>query len=262
MTTAPARRSRVSLGGTSSPSTRLRPRRPGLPGLCALRRVPSPFGDEREAAVLEHAQLADDAVPSSVLAAPPRAGKQRVALDAERVGELERLHRRVERVRHGHVDAGGAVRAGARALSAADRLVVGEAVVAEREVVHRPLPLGGDLDRLAEGAEHSVDDAARRLDVAGGDGVLRPGVDEGSLGGTDGDWREGAAGCRDVGIGQAADDEVAGGAGDRDRTVEVAVVLGPGAGEVDLELVFVHRHGCVDGELALDRLEDVEASAS
>ena len=34
-------------------------------------------------------------------------------------------------------------------------------------------------------------------------------------------------------------------------------MLGRGAGEVDLELVSVDRHGRMDAELALDRLEDV-----
>src|SRR4051812_153460 len=75
--------------------------------LLALRRVPSPFGDEREAAVLEDAQLADDAVPPAVFACASRVGHKPVTLDAQGVRELERLDRGVERVRHGHVHAGG-----------------------------------------------------------------------------------------------------------------------------------------------------------
>ena len=54
--------------------------------------------------------------------------------------------------------AAGPIRGRARALSAADRLVVREAVAAERDVVHRPLSLRRDVDRLAERAHDDVDD--------------------------------------------------------------------------------------------------------
>ena len=53
-----------------------------------------------------------------------RAVEQLVALDAQRQLELERLDRRVQRVRHADVDAGGAVSPAGRALAAAERLVV------------------------------------------------------------------------------------------------------------------------------------------
>ena len=74
------------------------------------------------------------------------------------------------------------VRVGAGALAAGDRLVVGEAVVADGEVVHRSLALRGDRYGLPERAEEDVDDAVARLDVAGGDrrGCLR--VDEAASG--------------------------------------------------------------------------------
>ena len=59
--------------------------------------------------------------------------------------------------------AGRAVGVRAGALAAADRLVVGEAVVAEDDVVHRPLTLRGHGHRLPERGEDDVDDPARRL---------------------------------------------------------------------------------------------------
>ena len=88
-----------------------------------------------------------------------RSEPQAVALDAQRVLELEGLHRGRQGVRHRHVHAARAVGVGARALSAADRLVVREALVPERDVVHRSLPLRGNVDRAAERAHHDVDDS-------------------------------------------------------------------------------------------------------
>src|SRR5215213_8351933 len=96
----------------------------------ALGRVPPPLADDRGAARLENADLADDAVAAAARPLSARPEPEPVALDAQRIRELESLHGRVERVRHGHVDGGGAVRAGTGALAAADRLVVGEALVA------------------------------------------------------------------------------------------------------------------------------------
>src|SRR5207248_3124637 len=164
-----------------------------------------------------------------------------VPLDPDRIGELERLGRRRERVRHRDVYRRRAVAVGAGALAAADRLVVGEAVVAEGDVVHRPLALRWDVDRIAEGEEDDIRDPARGLDVARGDRGGRAGVDEGAFGSPDGHRREGTAGSGRIRIGQAADDEVAGGARYRERAVEVSLVLGRGAGEVELELVAVDR---------------------
>ena len=64
---------------------------------------------------------------------------------------------RVQRVAHRHVHAARPVGVRARALAAAERLVVGEALVAERQVVHRPLALGA-----AEGARARGRRRARR----------------------------------------------------------------------------------------------------
>src|SRR5438067_9546473 len=76
---------------------------PGCAGLaapCPQRSPPTPLADERQAAGLQHAQLAHDAVSASVEAHPTRARPELVPLDAERVAELERLGRRRERVGH------------------------------------------------------------------------------------------------------------------------------------------------------------------
>src|SRR5436190_14448822 len=126
--------------------------RPGraapLPGRC----VRAPLADDREPAVLEHAELPHDAVAAAVLAIATRAEAERVALDPERVLQLERLDRRRERVRHRHVHPARPICARTGALPAADRLVVRKALVPERDVVHRPLPLRRAVYRLPERA--------------------------------------------------------------------------------------------------------------
>src|SRR5213076_3180999 len=111
---------------------------------------------------------------AAVRAGAARAFTQLPALDAQGIGELERLDRRDERVRHRDVDGRRPVGVSARALAAADRLVVREAVAAEGDVVHRALPLRAIADR----AEEHVDDAGRGLGVAGDDGRRRTRVYE------------------------------------------------------------------------------------
>ena len=113
-----------------------------LPAVPAGRRVAPALGEHREAAVLEHAQLAHDAVATAVRSRTAGASPQLPALDAQRVFQLERLDGSRQRVRHRDVDAARAVGVRAGSLAAADGLVVREAVVAEGDVVHRPLPRG------------------------------------------------------------------------------------------------------------------------
>src|SRR4051812_47485222 len=114
------------------------PGQPRLTSLPAARRMTAALSDERQPARLEHPQLANDAVAAPMPAAASRAEPQRMPLDADRIRELQRLRRSREGVRHRHVHTGGTVRIRARPLAAPDRLVVGEAIVPEREVVHRP----------------------------------------------------------------------------------------------------------------------------
>src|ERR671918_1471905 len=182
------------LGGKRLPVQEVPSGGPRLPAPGAPGAARPPLAHDRDPAGLESRDLADDAVPAVAPAAAAGAEPERVALDAQRVGELERFHRRVEGVRHGHVHPRGAVRVGAGALPAADRLVVGEARGPEREVVHRPLPLSGNGKGLREGAEEDVRDPAGGLDVAGHDGGRRARVHERALGGADGHGSERAAG--------------------------------------------------------------------
>src|ERR1043166_2233099 len=104
VTTSPARRSRVTFPGSGSPLRRLRPL------------APAPLADDREPAVLEGAELADDAAAAVMTPATAGACAEPVPLDAQRVLQLERLHRRRERVRHRDVHGAGAVRVWTRAL--------------------------------------------------------------------------------------------------------------------------------------------------
>jgi len=138
----------------------------------------APLREHRETAVLEHAQLADHAVAAALGAHAAGTGSQRPALDPNRIRQLERLDGRHQRVRHRNVDGGWTCRVGARALTAADRLVIRKAVVAESDVVHRPLSLCRHGERCAECAKNDVDDARRRLGIAGDDRGRRARVDE------------------------------------------------------------------------------------
>src|SRR5262249_50486257 len=103
----------------------------------ALRRPSATLREDREPAWLEHPELADDTVSAAKAAGTPGAKTQEVPLDTHRISELQRLDRRVEGIRHRHVDSRRAYSVSTGALAAADRLVVGEASVAERDVVHR-----------------------------------------------------------------------------------------------------------------------------
>src|SRR5215471_8807854 len=85
----------------------------GRTAALALRSLRTALADDREPAVLQQAQLADDAVAATVLALPARAEPEPIALDPHRVLQLERLDRRRQRVRHRDVDAARAVRCGA-----------------------------------------------------------------------------------------------------------------------------------------------------
>ena len=183
--------------GARSPFSRLRPGAPSAPprtpcGACARRSV---ISDSRQGSSTRSSRT----TPSPPRCSPRAAGAepQPVALDAQRVLQLERLDRRGERVRHRDVDARWPVRVGARALAAADRLVVREALVAERDVVHRPLPLGRARRPPApKRGEDDVDDPARGLDVPRGDGRGRARVDEPALGRLHGHRRERSARTR------------------------------------------------------------------
>ena len=149
------RRQLLAVQRGSYPARRARrPRRPG--GAC------------RRRSVISEKRISASASSSRTTPSPPRwragaarAAPQRVLDGPQRELQLERLDRRVERVRHRHVHGARAVGVRAGALAAAERLVVGEVVVAEREVVHRAL-----AERVAEGGQHEVGHARRGLDVA------------------------------------------------------------------------------------------------
>ena len=69
--------SRVTFAGSSSPFRRLRPGAPSRAAGGAARPVPPALREEGEPAVLEHAQLADDAVAAAVPPGAARAEPQR-----------------------------------------------------------------------------------------------------------------------------------------------------------------------------------------
>ena len=237
-------------------SSRLRPRAPSAPPRGAARRVPAALGDQRQLHRRERLELAHDPVAAAVRARAARAAPDRVLDDPQRELELQRLDRRVQRVRHRDVHAGRAVGVRARALAAAERLVVREGVGAEREVVHRAL-----AERAAERAEDEVGDAARGLDVAGDDGGGRLGVQQRAARRDHRHRPQRARVGRDVGVGEHAHGEEAGRDRDGERAVEVAVVLRRAPAEVERQLVAGDRRGQAQLEVALERLEHVGGRA-
>src|ERR1051325_2270969 len=99
--------------------------------------------------VVEDADRPDEAVAAAVLAGAGGALAQFVALDPERIGDLQRLDRRVHRIGHVALDAVVARPHRPAALAAADRLDIAvgppprdfgaRVVAADRDRVHRAL---------------------------------------------------------------------------------------------------------------------------
>ncbi len=127
-----------------------------------------------------------------------------------------------------------------------------ERAPAEGQVVHRPLRGGGDETGQGGGqrAEDDVDDALRRLDVAGGHGVGRARVEQGAGRDAHGQRGEDALIHRQVtqqsqgNAAQAVDD---GRFDDGRHGVEVAGHSRGGAGEIDRQRVAGHGDGGANG---------------
>src|SRR4051812_46178864 len=172
------------------------------------------LGDQREAHVRERLEFAHDAVAATLGSIPAGAATDRVLDRPQRELALERFDRRVERIAHRDVHGARAGGVLTRALSAAKRLVVGEVVVAGREVVHGPLAQGA-----AERGQHQVGYARRGLDVAGGHRGGWARVEQRSLRGDHRHRAIGAGARRHVRIGEDAHGEIAGGGGHGERAV-------------------------------------------
>src|SRR5450755_75781 len=177
----------------------------GVPSGGARRAVPTAFGDQRVVKRRERLELADHTVSAVVPPPPAGAAPERVLHRAQWELELERLDRGVERVAHRDVHAARAVRVRARALSAADRLVVGDLVVSQRQVVHRALPEGPPERR-----EHDIGDPGGGLDVAAHHRGGRAGVEQATLWRPHLQWTVGAGVGGNIRIGQDANGEIAG----------------------------------------------------
>src|SRR4051794_18656117 len=102
----------------------------------SARAVAAALGHEAPAAVGQHAVDAHHAVAAGIAAGPARPRPHRIALDPKRILALERLDRRVQRIRHRDVNGAGPGAGRPAALAAAQRFVVGEPRRPERDVVH------------------------------------------------------------------------------------------------------------------------------
>ena len=189
---------------------------------------------------LQKAHAADGAVPAPVASPPAGTAVDDMRLEQHRITPFEHLGVGQAGVGHVGVDRRGAVEVRPRAAAAADGLVVLVGVVAEGEVVHRPLRRGHRL----ECAEQRVGGPLRGLDVAGADrGRIFAGED-GALRDDEFDRHETAVVQGDVGLDEGAKDVEHGGPGDRRRGVEVPGLLLARAGEVDAHAatLAIHRH--------------------
>src|SRR4249919_1856945 len=249
------------------PSFALRRDRPAIQQVAARRRggasvpavgcVAAPLGDQGEAHRFPCLQLADDSITAAVAAASAAPSPHRELPDHHGEVSLERLDGRVEGVRHRHVLGARTVCVPAGALAAADRLVVGPVIAGERQVVHRPLPLGPDRRELGQRGKDQVGDAARGLDVAADDGCGRMRVEQRSLGGSDGHRAPGAGRRRRVRVADDADGVEAGRLGHRERAVEVAGDLIRAAREVEIQRVPPNGGADTQRNVAIAALEDV-----
>ncbi len=236
----PGASSPAHFGGSSSPSRRLRPTRAVLTTLAPARGVQPALGDQGESHRLERLDLAHDPVAAALSARSARPATQRDLTHPHRVLGLERLDRGVERVRHRHMDRARPVGVGAGALATAGRLVVGEAVAGQGEVVHRALALRGGRRATGKSREDEVGNATRRLDVARGHGGRRLRVEQAALRCANLDRPVRAGRRRRVRIGQHPHDVEGGRLGDGERAVEVAAHLVRRSREVEDQLVAGH----------------------
>ena len=158
--------------------------------MCAPRCAGASLGDERHHCVLEHLELALDAVATGMLTRATGPRSQGVPAHTHRKLAFERLDRGVRGVRHPGVHSVHARGPRPATLATTERLVVhpsGRATGrSDGHVVHRslargPEPVGrGDRER----AQAHVGDALADLDVAGADRDRRHGRDHGARGAT------------------------------------------------------------------------------
>ena len=210
------------------------------------------FGDERIGHGLERLEFADQSVTTAVGAATAAVTPYRVLDDAQRELEFQRFDRRVEGVRHRDVDGAGAVGVIACTLASAERLVMGERLGPDGEVVHRPL-----AECAPERRQDEIRDARRRLDVSRGHGGGARRVQQRALGDDDGQRPLGAGARWDVRVGEDTQAEQAGRHGDGQRAVEIAVVLRRRAGEVEHQLVAGNGRRQAQLDVTVAALEDV-----
>ena len=132
----------------------------------------------------------------------------------------------------------GAVETAACAGATGNRLVVLHAIVAERQVVHRALGIGHDAERAVQRVGHAL----RRFDIAGDHGGRPLRVEEAARRHDKLDGREAAVIQRDVTLDEGAQHVQRGRARDRQRGIEVAVVLRRAAAEIDDGRAAFARH--------------------
>jgi sterol desaturase/sphingolipid hydroxylase (fatty acid hydroxylase superfamily) len=130
-----------------------------------VRRLGAVLAQDRQLERREEGDLADGPVAAAETSRPSRVGAYGETLHAHRVAVLQDLRIGDAGVGHVAVDGARAVEPRSGAAAAAHRLVVSEALVAERDVVHRALTTGDQAQR----PEERVDQALAGLDVAAAD---------------------------------------------------------------------------------------------
>ena len=189
-------------------------------------------GQHRELHLLQEPDAAQGAVATPPASGPAAAAIHPEALQHHRIAPLQDLRIGQASIGHVGVHRGGAVVTGTGPRPAADRLVVLVAVVAEQDVVHRPLA----LRRYSEGAEQGVCDRLAGLHVSGRHRRRVLGGQHRILRDDDADRLQAPFVERDVVLDEAAEDVQHRGTRHRGRSVEVVGPLRARAGEVDRRL--------------------------
>src|SRR5438270_12599284 len=211
----------------------------------APRSAGAALGHQRDGGVLEHLQVALDALTAGVLAASPAVTAEAVAQDPHREDALERLDRRVLGVGHRRVHAAHPRPARPPALAAGQRLVVHPPFAADEDVVHRPLTGRADApgQGLGEHAEAAVGHPLAHLHVAGAHGDRRTGAHDRTRGRHDVHRAQGTAVGRNRGIGGGSDGEGDSAHGHGLDSIDIPRPLLVAAGEVERGGVAVDDEG-------------------
>ena len=178
-------------------------------------------------------------------------GTDRELIQAHRQSDFQNLRIGQPTVGHVGLHRASPVMVGPGARTARNRLIILVPLVAECEIVHRPLagrqPTGGS----EQGVRHNL----ARFDIAGDDGRRIGGFEHRAVGHDQFDWAEATVVHRYHVIDQRADDIQRRRPHDREWRVEIIIELGAGTGEIERRRprLFINADDHPDGSAIVHR---------